>query len=45
MEDYHLINEVIKNSVAKDWNNAVREWKVINMNEDTEANGQCVCGK
>lgn len=46
MVDYsQLINEILKNSTAKDWKMASGEWEIIDCEEDCSCSGQCICGK
>ena len=40
-----LIQEVINNSNAKNWNEAVLEWDIADCIEDETCSESCVCGK
>lgn len=42
---YKLFDEVIKNSMSKDWCEAVQEWDNIKTEEDESIESTCVCGK
>ena len=41
----NLIKTVINYSFAKTWEEAVKEWEIIDCEEDEECSSQCVCGK
>lgn len=41
----NLIQRVIDNSEAPNWENAVLEWEVIDCEEDGSLETSCVCGK
>lgn len=41
----NLIKTVIDNSLGKTWEEAVKEWEIIDCEEDEECSSQCVCGK
>ena len=41
----NLIKTVINNSFAKTWEEAVKEWEIVDCEEDEECSSQCVCGK
>lgn len=43
---YHnLIKEILDNSIASDWENAVIEWDIDDVEEDENQTESCVCGK
>ncbi|MBR3327395.1 MAG: hypothetical protein IKG22_08765 [Atopobiaceae bacterium] len=42
--NYKLIGAVIEASVANDWYSAVREWEIVDMEEDERCEQGCVCG-
>jgi hypothetical protein len=44
MGEYHLAQEIIKRSVAKNWNDAKREWALETVYFATEPD-RCLCGK
>lgn len=41
----NLIQNVIDNSVASEWSNAVIEWEVFDCEEDETLESSCICGK
>ena len=41
----NLIKTVIDNSLGKTWEEAVKEWEIIDCEEDEGCSSQCVCGK
>jgi hypothetical protein len=41
----NLIQRVIDNSEASDWENAVLEWEVFDCEEDETLQSSCICGK
>lgn len=41
----NLIKTVIDNSLGKAWEEAVKEWEIIDCEEDEGCSSQCVCGK
>lgn len=41
----NLIKTVIDNSLGKTWEEEVKEWEIIDCEEDEECSSQCVCGK
>lgn len=40
-----LFKVIIANSESKDWKNAVKEWSLIDTEEDEFAESECICGK
>lgn len=46
-EEYkeNLINTVIEKSEANNWEEAVKEWDIVDVEEDLDCAGQCTCGK
>ena len=38
-----LMRKVIENSVSDNWHSAVNEWDIVSMEEDEEANSECLC--
>lgn len=46
-EEYkeNLINTVIEKSEANNWKEAVKEWDIVDVEEDLDCAGQCTCGK
>ena len=41
----NLICKVIEKSVSKDWIYAVKEWEIVDCEEDLSLSESCVCGK
>lgn len=41
----NLINAVIDNSNANNWDDAVLEWDIVDCIEDETCSESCVCGK
>ena len=41
----NLIKRVLEHSVSNEWSIAVSEWKMIDVEEDSWCESQCVCGK
>lgn len=41
----NLIDRVIKNSVADNWDDAVQEWDILDCVEDESREESCICGK
>lgn len=41
----NLMNKVIDKSESDNWEDAVKEWKIINCQEDEQSSETCVCGK
>lgn len=41
----NLKKTIINNSVSKNWQDAVLEWKLIDTEEDELNESQCICGK
>lgn len=41
----NLIKKVIDNSVSNNWNDAVREWDIVDCEEDESLTESCICGK
>jgi hypothetical protein len=41
----NLIDNIIATSVSKNWDLAVREWDLVDWDEDLACSSQCVCGK
>ena len=46
-EEYkeNLINTVINNSESDNWEDAVKEWDIVDVEENLDCAGQCTCGK
>lgn len=46
-EEYkeNLIKTVIEKSEANNWEEAVKEWKIYEVEEDPDCNSYCTCGK
>lgn len=45
MSDFRLLKKtVIESSFSEDWNNAVKEWDIVSMKENTDADSICICG-
>lgn len=42
---YNMVNIVLSNSDAPDWEAARKEWEVTGCEEDESCSGACVCGK
>ena len=40
-----LAKVVLEKSESKDWDTAVKEWDLVDTNEDIDASSTCVCGK
>lgn len=40
-----LFKEIIDNSVSNDWDSAVTEWKISDVEEDELLEESCICGK
>ena len=40
-----LLKQVMDNSEATDWDNAVLEWDITAWDEDDELKTSCLCGK
>lgn len=45
MSNYKLINIVMHNSEACNWEDAVNEWEITDWSEDERQTSECVCGK
>lgn len=41
----NLIITVINNSESDNWEDAVKEWNIVDVEEDLDCAGQCTCGK
>lgn len=41
----NLIDRVIKNSLADNWDDAVQEWDILDCVEDESREESCICGK
>ena len=41
----NLIKEVLDKSESKNWTDAVKEWEIIDCEEDEKCSTYCVCGK
>ena len=41
----NLVKTVIDNSYSDSWGAAVMEWDIIDCEEDSEMQGECICGK
>ena len=41
----NLIKEVLDNSESKNWIDAVKEWEIIDCEEDENCSTYCICGK
>lgn len=41
----NLRKAIIDNSVSKNWQQAVLEWKLVDTEEDLQNESQCICGK
>lgn len=41
----NLVDRVIKNSLADNWDDAVQEWKILDCVEDEQREKSCICGK
>lgn len=41
----NLIKTVINNSESDNWKDAVKEWDIVDVEEDLDCAGQCTCGK
>jgi hypothetical protein len=41
----NLIKKVIDNSISNNWNDAVREWDIVDCEEDDSLTESCICGK
>ncbi|MCL1951927.1 MAG: hypothetical protein FWF60_03785 [Oscillospiraceae bacterium] len=40
----NLVNAVVGNSEAKDWQSAVTEWHIVDVEEDLTLSESCICG-
>lgn len=40
-----LTEVVLEKSESKKWNDAVKEWDLVDTNEDTDVSSTCICGK
>jgi len=40
-----LVQLVIESSDSDDWFNAVREWEILDCEEDADMLSSCLCGK
>lgn len=41
----NLVEQIIENSESNNWNNAVKEWDIEDVIEDTSLKSSCICGK
>ncbi len=41
----NFIEEIVFNSISDNWEEASKEWKIINCLEDYSGSEQCVCGR
>lgn len=41
----NLISNVVEQSVADTWRQAVHEWEIVDCDEDTLVESACICGK
>lgn len=41
----NLIDTIIKNSSSSIWSFAVREWDIVDVEEDETVSSKCICGK
>lgn len=44
-KSYKLIEKVLKNSISKNWSDAVQEWDITDSEEDEYFESTCICGK
>ena len=41
----NLIKEVLEKSESKNWTDAVKEWEIVDCEEDENRSNYCICGK
>ena len=41
----NLIKEVLEKSESKNWTDAVKEWEIVDCEEDETRSNYCICGK
>ncbi len=45
VNNYKLLNVVMNNSEADNWEDAVNEWTITDCSEDERQTSECICGK